>query len=57
MPVVWGIIVVGGLFGVGYAADKAEGAASAGAKLAKWGAVAGGVYLAYGVAKSGGLIK
>lgn len=57
MPIVWGIIAVGGLFGLGYAADKTEGAANASAQLAKWGAVAGAVYIAYGLSKSGGLIK
>ncbi|SFN45736.1 hypothetical protein SAMN05216224_105300 [Thioclava dalianensis] len=58
MPViVWGVLAVAGAWGVGYAADKAGDAAGQGAKLAKWGAVAGGVYLGYRAAKAGGYLK
>lgn len=52
-----GIVVVGGLLGAGWALDKADDAAGSAAKLAKWGAVAGGVYLAYKTSKTMGLIK
>lgn len=58
MPlIVWGAIAVGGLLGLGYTADKVGEASESTAKLAKWAAVAGGVYLAYSAAKSAGALK
>lgn len=57
MPIIYGVLVVGGLFGIGYAADKAGEAAEGSAKLAKWAAIGGAVYLAYRGAKAGGYLK
>lgn len=58
MPVViWGAIGIGGLLAGGYAADKLGDAAEGTAKLAKWGAVAGAVYMGYRLAKSGGYLR
>lgn len=51
MPLIWAGAAILGLFGVGYAADKTGEAAEGGASLLKWGAVAGGVYVAYRLAK------
>lgn len=58
MPlVIWGVVAVAGVFGLGYAADKTGAAAEASTNLVKWGVVAGGLYIAYRVAKTGGAIK
>lgn len=58
MPLIgWGIIALGSLWGLGYAADKAEGALEEGADLAKWAAVLGALYLAYSIHKQGGFLK
>jgi len=58
MPlIVWGVGGLLALAGIGYAADKVGEAAEGTASLAKWGAVAGGVYVAYKVAQGRGLIK
>jgi len=57
MPLIWGAFAVAGLFGLGYAADKTEGALEEGADLAKWAAVLGALYLAYSIHKSGGFLK
>lgn len=51
MPLVWAGFAIAGLFGIGYAADKTGEAADGGANLVKWGAVAGGVFVAYKLAK------
>lgn len=58
MPlIVWGVVAVAGTWGVGYAAKETGDAAGQAAKLAKWGAVAGGLYLGYRAAKAGGYLK
>lgn len=57
MPVpliVWGII---GLGAGGYALSKAGEAADSGADLAKWAAVAGGVYVSYRALQAAGAVK
>ena len=57
MPVpliVWGVIALGaGGYALGQTADAAEQTA----KLAKWGAVAGGVYVSYKALQAAGAIK
>lgn len=58
MPIiVWGIGGIAALAGLAWAADEAGDAAEKTAKLVKWSAVAGGVYVTWRAAKTGGLIK
>lgn len=58
MPlIVWGALGVAGLVGLGWTAEKVDGALEEGADLAKWLTVMGMVYLAYQVHKSGGFLK
>lgn len=56
-PIFWAVTGIAGMFGAGWALQQGEGALDAGARLAKWSAVAGGVYLTYSAAKSAGMIK
>ena len=51
------LLWIGGAFAVGYVLDKAGDAAEGSANLAKWGAVAGGVYVAYQIAKAQGVAR
>jgi len=52
-PVLW----IGGLLAGGYMLGKAGDAAEGTAKLAKWGAIGGTVYVSYLALKSSGAIK
>jgi hypothetical protein len=53
MPLVYLGLGVAGLFGFGYAADKTGEAAQGAATLARWGSVAGVVWLVYQSKKGG----
>ena len=49
--------IIGGLGAGGYAMSQTADAAEASAKLVKWAAVAGGVYVSYRAMKTAGVIK
>ena len=51
------LIYIAGALAFGYLFDKAGDAAEGSAKLAKWGAIGGGVYVSYLALKAGGAIK
>jgi hypothetical protein len=58
MPlIIWGALGVAGLYGAGWAAKEGGDAMDSTANVLKWASVAGGLYLAYSVAKSSGAIK
>lgn len=58
MPVlVYGALALAGVAGVGWAAKQTGDAAGQLTQLTKWGVVAGGLYVSYRAAKSGGLLK
>lgn len=57
LPIVWAGVAVGGLLATAWVADETGDALEAAAKLAKWGAVVGGVYVSYAALKSAGAIK
>ncbi|MCE8508350.1 hypothetical protein KBY28_07785 [Ruegeria pomeroyi] len=58
MPVlVYGALALVGLAGVGWAAKETGEAADSLTRLTKWGVVAGGLYVGYRAAKTGGLLK
>lgn len=56
-PLVWGAIVLGGLWLGKEALNEAGEAAGQGAKLAKWAAIGGGLYVSYAALKSSGVLK
>lgn len=56
MPLVYIGSAIAGILGAGWALGQASDAMDNSAKLAKWGAVAGSVYLAYAAAKKTGAI-
>jgi hypothetical protein len=51
------IIIIAGAAALGYALDKGAEAADATARATKWGIAAGGLYIAYRAAQTGGLIR
>lgn len=57
MPLIWGVVIVAGLFGAGYAADEIGDAADQSANLAKWAAALMALYLVFQVMRAGGRVK
>lgn len=55
--IVWGGVVVGGLWVAGKAADDIGDAAEKSADLAKWATIGGAVYVSYRALKAYGAIK
>lgn len=56
-PIVWGGLVIAGLYGLGWAAKETGDAAESLSKLTKYGIVAGGLYVSYRALKAGGALK
>lgn len=56
MPVI-PILIVAGLFGAGFLAKETGEAVDSSTQLVKAGTIAGGLYVAFRVAKSAGAIK
>ncbi|WP_065331402.1 hypothetical protein [Tritonibacter mobilis] len=56
-PIIWGGIALGGLFLGGRAISEAGEAAESAAKLAKWTAAAGALYVSYRALQASGALK
>lgn len=56
-PIIWGGMFVAGVLGAGWAAKQGTDAIDAGARLAKWSAIGGGVYISYRALKASGALK
>lgn len=56
-PIVWGVLVVGGIYGAGWAAGRADEALDSATSLTRWGVVAGGLYVSYRALQSSGALK
>lgn len=56
-PIIWGGLALAGIAGTGWALSEAGDAAESGAKLARWVAVGGGVYVSYRALKATGALK
>ncbi len=57
MPIIaWGVLGLGGVLGVGWAAKESANTVDAMARLTKWAAVGGGLYLTYSTLKKTGAI-
>lgn len=56
-PIVWGGMLLAGVWGFGYAADKTGEATEGVADMAKWVSAAGVVYVSYRALKSAGALK
>ncbi|AUQ50015.1 hypothetical protein PhaeoP83_01742 [Phaeobacter inhibens] len=56
-PIIWGGIVLGGMYFGSKAIDEAGEAAESAAKLAKWATVAGVVYVSYRALQASGALK
>lgn len=56
-PIIWGVLVVGGIYGAGWASGRAGEALDSATRLTRWGVVGGGLYVSYQALKSAGAIK
>ncbi|NOR63021.1 MAG: hypothetical protein GQ535_11090 [Rhodobacteraceae bacterium] len=56
-PIIWAGFAIAGLFTVSETVEKSGEAAEKFATLAKWTAVAGGIYVSYAALKTTGVLK
>lgn len=56
-PLIWAGIGIVTLLAGGWAANQADDALEDGAKLVKWAAIGGGLYVSYKALKAAGAIK
>lgn len=56
-PIIWAGVALAGVLGAGWAAREGGEAMDSAARLAKWGAVGGSLYLSYRAMKATGVLK
>jgi hypothetical protein len=57
VPIIWGLVIGGGLWGASKVAEEGGEAADRLNNLTQWAIVAGGLYVSYRALQSGGVIK
>lgn len=57
LPLIYGAVALAGLYGTGWALNKADGAMDSAARLTKWAVAGGCLYVAYKAAQEAGAIK
>lgn len=56
-PLIWGGIALAGIVGAGWASKETGEALDSATRLAKWGVVAGGMFISYRALQSAGALK